>query len=81
MPDSPLDRLWKEYGNEFQPLDDLTLSRWMAQTLGQLQGRGWRLSHPLVAAYRLAAHVGHDRQIWLKRLVATPARAPRCSSR
>ena len=72
MPDSPLDRLWKEYGNEFQPLDDLTLSRWMAQTLGQLQGRGWRLSHPLMGLYRLLGQLGHDRGVWLKRLASPP---------
>jgi len=71
--DSPLDRLWKEYGQSFRDFDDLSLARWCAQTLGQLQGRAWRLSHPLVGAYRLAAQLAHDRQIWLKRLVNTPA--------
>jgi hypothetical protein len=70
---SPLDHLWKEYGVIFQDFDDLTLARWMAQTLGQLQGRSWRLSHPLVGAYRLAAQVAHDRQIWFKRLANAPA--------
>lgn len=44
----------------------------MAQTLGQLRGSVWRLSHPLVGAYRLAAQIGHDRQIWLKRLAEIP---------
>jgi hypothetical protein len=72
MSESPLDRLWKEYGNEFQQLDDLTLSRWMAQTLSQLQGRGWRLSHPLMGLYRLLGQLGHDRGVWLKRLVSPP---------
>jgi hypothetical protein len=71
--ESPVDRLWKEYGQSFRDFDDLTLARWCAQTLGQLHGRVWRLSHPLVGAYRLAAQLGHDRQIWLKRLVNTPA--------
>jgi hypothetical protein len=71
--ESPLDQLWTEYGQAFKDFDDLTLARWMAQTLGQLVGRTWRLSHPLVGAYRLAAQLGHDRQIWLKRLVATPS--------
>lgn len=75
-PENPLDALWIEYSAIFRGLDDLTLARWMAQTLGQLQGRGWRLSHPLVAAYRLAGHVGHDRQIWLKRLVTGPHAYP-----
>src|SRR5512147_960359 len=46
----------------------------MAQTLGQIEGRTWRLSHPLLGAYRLAAQVAHDRQVWLKRL-ATPPQA------
>ena len=70
--DSPLDRLWQEYGEVFRDFDDLTLARWMAQTLGQLQGRVWRQSHPLLGAYRLAAQLAHDRQIWLKRLVSAP---------
>src|SRR3974390_876755 len=70
--ESPLDRLWKEYSQGFRELDDLTLARWLAQTLGQVAGRAWRLLHPLLGAYRLAAQWGHERQIWLKRLVATP---------
>jgi hypothetical protein len=72
LTDSPLDRLWKEYAAVFHDFDDLSLARWMAQTLGQLRGRVWRLSHPLLGAYRLAAQVAHDRQIWLKRLVHVP---------
>jgi hypothetical protein len=71
--DAPLDLLWKEYGLAFRDFDDLTLGRWLAQTLGQLEGKAWRLSHPLVGAYRLAAQLGHDRQIWLKRLATPPA--------
>ncbi len=70
--DSPVDRLWQEYGAVFRDFDDLTLARWMAQTLGQLEGRLWRMSHPLVGAYRLAAQIGHDRQLWLKRLANAP---------
>jgi hypothetical protein len=70
--DSLLDRLWEEYGAVFVDFDDLTLARWMSQTLAQLKGRSWRMSHPLLGTYRLASKVGHDRQIWLKRLVATP---------
>jgi len=70
--ESPLDLLWKEYSQGFRDLDDSTLARWLAQTLGQVAGRAWRLSHPLLGAYRLAAQLGHERQIWLKRLVATP---------
>lgn len=76
MSDSPLDRLWKEYGLVFEDFDDTTLARWLAQTLGQLQGRSWRLSHPLLGAYRLAAQAGHDRQIWLKRLASPPSAYP-----
>jgi hypothetical protein len=70
--DSPLDRLWKEYSTVFRDFDDLTLARWLAQTLGQLEGRAWRLSHPLLGAYRLAAQLAHDRQIWFKRLANPP---------
>ncbi|HEX9048440.1 MAG TPA: hypothetical protein VF988_15540 [Verrucomicrobiae bacterium] len=69
---SPLDALWQEYSRVFQSWDDHTLARWLAQTLGQLEGRAWRLSHPLVGAYRLAAKIGHDRSIWLKRLATPP---------
>ena len=71
--ESPLDQLWSEYSLVFRDFDDLTLARWMAQTLGQLHGRVWRMSHPLLGAYRLAAQVSHDRQIWLKRLATPPA--------
>lgn len=70
---SPLDALWREYSRVFQAWDDLTLARWLAQTLGQLEGRVWRLSHPLVGAYRLAAKIGHDRGIWHKRMATAPA--------
>lgn len=79
--DAQLDRLWKEYSAVFRDFDDLTLARWMAQTLGQLNGRVWRASHPLVGAYRLAALTAHERQIWLKRLATPPAayrEAPCC---
>jgi hypothetical protein len=70
--DSPLDLLWKEYGRGFSDFDDLTLARWLAQTLGQFAGKAWRFTHPLLGAYRLAAQLAHDRQIWLQRLVAAP---------
>ena len=70
---SPLDSLWTEYARSFSAWDDLTLARWLAQTLGQLEGRAWRLSHPLVGAYRLGAQLAHDRQIWFKRLATPPA--------
>jgi hypothetical protein len=71
--DAPLDLLWKEYGLGFQDFDDLTLARWLAQTLGQLQGRAWRFSHPLLGAYRLGAQLAHERQVWLKLMVTPPA--------
>jgi hypothetical protein len=81
--DSPLDKLWHEYSLAFRDFDDLTLARWLAQTLGQLEGRVWRLSHPLLGAYRLAAQLGHDRQVWFKRLVTVPrayGEAPCCGA-
>ncbi len=80
-PESPLDVLWKEYGTIFRDFDDLTLARWLAQTLGQIEGKVWRLSHPLLGAYRLAAQQGHERQIWFKRLATPPsayAESPCC---
>ena len=79
--EAPLDRLWQEYGRVFKAWDDLTLARWLAQTLGQLEGKSWRLSHPLVGAYRLAAQLGHERSIWLKRMATPPvayAESPCC---
>jgi hypothetical protein len=72
-PESPIDLLWKEYSLVFREFDDLTLARWLAQTLGQLEAKSWRLSHPLLGAYRLAAQLGHERQIWFKRLATPPA--------
>jgi hypothetical protein len=69
---SPLDSLWSEYRDVFRSWDDLTLARWLAQTLGQFEGRAWRMSHPLMGAYRLAAQLAHDRQIWFKRLATPP---------
>jgi len=75
MPDKPApnDQLWKEYARPFRDWDDLTLARWLAQTLGQLEGRAWRVSHPLMESYRLGAQLAHDRQIWFKRLATPPA--------
>ena len=62
MAEGSPDRLWAEYSSVFEGFDDTTLARWLAQTLGQLGGRVWRFSHPLIGAYRLAAEVGHRRQ-------------------
>ncbi len=67
------DLLWNEYRNVFMEMDDLSLARWMAQTLGQFSGQIWRLSHPLMLAYDLAAGVAHERQIWLKGMAIIPA--------
>ena len=74
--DAPLDLLWKEYSLVFRDFDDLTLARWMAQTLGQFEAKTWRLSHPLLGAYRLAAQLANERQIWLKRLASPPQAYP-----
>ena len=41
--------LWALQGSA--PVGSLFIG-WMAQTLGQLQGKAWRLSHPLLGAYR-----------------------------
>lgn len=79
--ESPLDALWQEYALIFREFDDLTLARWLAQTLGQIEGKAWRFSHPLIGAYRLAAQVGYERQIWFKRLATPPqayAESPCC---
>jgi hypothetical protein len=76
MADTSPDRLWTEYSSVFEEFDDTTLARWLAQTLGQLGGRVWRFSHPLIGSYRLAAEVGHRRQIWLMRLASVPANFP-----
>src|SRR5215213_3509015 len=53
----PAEKLWDEYKHPFEQFDDLTLARWLAQTLGQFEGRVWRMSHPLVSAYRAAAEL------------------------
>jgi hypothetical protein len=74
--ENPLDRLWREYSLGFRDFDDLSLARWLAQTLGQLEGKAWRLSHPLLGAYRLGAQLGHERQVWLKRLATAPSAYP-----
>jgi hypothetical protein len=68
----PADKLWSEYKRPFAQFDDLTLARWLAQTLGQFEGRVWRMSHPLVSAYRAAAELGNDRDIWHKRIATIP---------
>jgi hypothetical protein len=80
---SPLDRLWDEYAEAFKAFDNLTLARWMSQTLSQLEGKVWRLSHPLFGSYRLAAQIARSRHIMLRSLVTLPggyAEAPCCGS-
>jgi hypothetical protein len=72
----PTNKLWEEYQLPFKAFDDHTLARWLCQTLGQFEGKLWRMSHPLVGAYRAAAETAHDRQIWLKRLASPPASFP-----
>lgn len=76
MSEEQLQKLWKEYAEPFVSFDDLTLGRWLSQTLAQLHGQSWRMSHPLVNSFRIAAHIAHERQIWLKHLVNTPANFP-----
>lgn len=68
-----MDRLWQEYAAAFENYDDLTLARWISQTLGQIEGKSWRLSHPLIGAYRLAAQVARDRGLSVHRLATVPA--------
>src|SRR5687768_6671780 len=72
----PVNKLWEEYQQPFNELDDHTLARWLCQTLGQFEGKLWRMSHPLVGAYRAAADIAQDRQIWHKRLATPPAAFP-----
>jgi len=52
--------------------DDLTLARWLSQTLAQLKAGSCALPSP-GRGYRLAADQAYHRQIWLKGLVAAPA--------
>lgn len=75
-PEAATDWLWNHYSELFQRFDDLSLARWLVQTLAQFEGQLLRLSHPLVGTYRLAAQVAGQRQIWFKRLVSFPAAFP-----
>jgi hypothetical protein len=72
----PINELWEEYKAPFLEFDDISLARWLSQTLSQLQGRVWRMSHPLVSAYRAAAEIGNERDIWNKRLATLPHAFP-----
>lgn len=73
-----LQELWEEYRISINDYDDLTLARWIAQTLGQLKGRVWRLSHPLVGLHRLLATTAHKRSIRVSRLAQVPSDYPAC---
>ena len=35
--ESPIDKLWLEYSHVFRDFDDLTLARWLAQTLSLIR--------------------------------------------
>ncbi len=59
--------LWQEHTRALKSWDDLSLTRWLNQTLGQLHERCWRASHPFVVAYRLGATVAHQRDLWNRR--------------
>jgi hypothetical protein len=74
--DRKVEHLIAEYSEPFASFDDLTLGRWLAQTLSQLKGKAWRMSHPLIHSYRFAAKLGHQRQVWLKRLANVPPEFP-----
>ena len=75
MSDS-INELWEEYKAPFTEFDDHSLARWLSQTLSQMEGRVWRMSHPLVSAYRAAAEIGNERDIWNKRLATFPHAFP-----
>lgn len=73
-----LQELWEHYRASIQDYDDLTLARWIAQTLGQLKGKVWRLSHPLVGLHRLLASTAHQRAVRVGRLARVPEDFPVC---
>jgi hypothetical protein len=73
-----LQSLWEEYRKPINAYDDPTLARWIAQTLGQLKGQVWRLSHPLVGLHRLLATTAHKRSLRVARMAQVPHEFPRC---
>jgi hypothetical protein len=75
-----LQELWEHYRSSINDYDDLTLARWISQTLGQLKGRVWRLSHPLVGLHRLLATTAHKRALRTSRLAQVPSDYPLCNS-
>ncbi|MDX6766590.1 MAG: hypothetical protein SFU85_07355 [Candidatus Methylacidiphilales bacterium] len=74
-----LQQLWEEYRRPVASYDDPALARWIAQTLGQLKGQIWRLSHPLVGLHRLLATTAHKRGLRVARLAQVPDDFPRCT--
>jgi len=73
-----LQSLWEEYRKPINTYDDPALARWISQTLGQLNGQAWRLSHPLVGLHRLLATTAHRRSLRVARLAQLPAGFPTC---
>ncbi|MEO0453439.1 MAG: hypothetical protein AAFY98_04805 [Verrucomicrobiota bacterium] len=82
-PNEAHEQLWKHYTRSLESFDDLNLARWLSQTLGQLSGRVWRLSHPLVGVARLLAQEANRRKLWKRGLVSLPlgyTEAPCCKA-
>jgi len=67
-----IDLLWSEYSLFLRDWDDITLSRWLAQILSQLQGAVWRQSHPLVGSFRLGAVESKRRNLRVSRWTQIP---------
>ncbi len=81
--DERLEGLWEEYRRPFDVFDDAALARWMAQTLGQINGRVWRLSHPLIGIYRIGALTARRRGLRIWKLAQVPlpyTEAPCCGA-
>lgn len=60
--------LWQEHMRGLRSWDDLSLVRWLSQSLGQFYERSWRVSHSFVVAYRLGVTVAHQRDVWNRRI-------------
>jgi hypothetical protein len=71
--------LWQEHARTLRSWDDLSLARWLNQTLGQLYEHCWRASHPLVVAYRLGATVANQRDLWNRRTFSLNTNYPSAS--
>ncbi len=57
----------------FESWDNLTLARWLAQTLGQLEAAPGGSRIRSSARIASARKIGHDRSVWLQRLATPPA--------